>query len=311
MGTDEASLIARVRAAFAGRLGPDALDLADDAALLPAVAPGATRVVTTDAVVEGVDFDEALYPLQLAGRRAILQNVSDLSAMGAVPVGFVWSLAIPPRWLFDDRVAAFCDGAAAACAETGLLLLGGDLSSTTGPLVASITAFGDVAGAPLRRCGARVGDGIYVDRPLGASAAGLRALLAARPGPAYASWHAALPQDVRACVDAHTSPAPATTLARALVGRASSCIDVSDGLAIDLARLCAASGVGAAIAALAVASGATSDDALHGGEDFALLFTSAAPFAGALRIGTVVAGQGVTVDGAPIAPRGFDHFARS
>lgn len=315
----EADVVAAIRDAFAraGALG-DPLD--DDAATLPAQAHGAVRIVTTDAAVQGVDFDDALYPLRFAGVRAIAQNVSDVVAMGARPVAFVWALATPKEWAVDGRLQAFVEGAAAEARRARMPLLGGDLSSTTGPFVASVTAFGDVRGTAVRRGGARPGDGVYVARPLGASAAGLRALLAARAGGRFDAWLARQDGLARAAIAAHLDPRPPVEAGPLLAGRATSCIDVSDGLAIDLARVCAASGVGAVLDALddGVHPAASRDDALSGGEDFVPLFTTsdeklldaieAVCGERPVRVGRIVAGAGVVLDGRPLAPAGWDHF---
>ena len=318
---DEAAIIADVKRAFGGLVAPGAYDFADDAAMIPPVLGARSRVITTDVVVEGVDFDRALYPSVYAGFRALAQNLSDVAAMGAFPIGFVWSLAIPPAWLDDAALplADFVRGAAILAKLRTVPLFGGDLSSTSGPLVCSITAWGDVDGVPVRRAGANAGDDVYASAPLGASARGLAILRAApprdRPGPvdlrAFEAWLRALPGDEARCVRAHLSPLPAD--GREMAGVATACIDVSDGLALDAHRLARASGVRIDLDALddAVAPGAARDDALFGGEDYALLFTvPKGARAEGLRIGRVVDGEGVWDRGARVIPRGFDHFAR-
>lgn len=313
----ERDLIARIAAGFAGQLLDGARGFVDDGARLPAVPEGNTRVVTTDAVVEGVDFRLDWGGPESAGHRALLQNLSDLSAMGARPVAFTWALALPRDWLDDaGRLDGFVRGAAALAAREGILLAGGDLSSTDGPFVAAITALGDVSGPPLGRAGARAGDGLFVAGPLGASRVGLRALIDARDDARARRahlWHA----DVD------------LTFGRRLVGRARAAMDLSDGLGPDLARLCRASGVGARLTSLVDAcahtdAGAVSlDDALTGGEDYHLLFVLAegddgADLPSAIRIGTITEDVSIALihDGETRVidaddPAFFDHTARA
>jgi thiamine-monophosphate kinase len=206
-------------------------------------------------------------------------------------------------------VVRFAEGAARAAALHACPLLGGDLSRTDGPLVCAVTMFGDVHGARHTRGGAKAGDVVWLSRKTGASAAGLRALQAGlRPQDAQGPHALAL--------RAHLTPTPELPLGQALVGIASACMDVSDGLLLDLSRLAAASGVAINLTgldeAIDVAAGATAADAYGGGEDWALLFTTAAataPSAGAIRLGEVMAGTGLWRGGQALAPQGWDHFA--
>ncbi|MBI1945917.1 MAG: thiamine-phosphate kinase [Deltaproteobacteria bacterium] len=309
----EESLVEAIKGLFF--VAPGALDLKDDAALLPHV-PGRQRVVTTDVVVEGVDFDRALYPVLYAGTRAMLQNLSDVGAMGGAPLGFVWSLAIPSSWGEHD-VLDFARGAAVPAKLARCALYGGDLSRIDGPMVCSITAFGDVEGAPLLRSGARPGDDVWLSSPLGASAAGLRRLRQGdaprEPGP-FRAWLAALPELEARAVRAHLHPVLPD--GARLVGHANACMDVSDGLSLDAHRLAHASRVRLELDALdaAVDPAATREDALAGGEDWALLFTArGAPPIEAVRIGRVAQATsddevGVWVEGQRLAPRGWEHF---
>jgi thiamine-monophosphate kinase len=310
----EAEIVEVIKGAFGSLVAPGAYELADDAAMIPPVIGHRARVVTTDVVVEGVDFDLGLYPAMYAGYRALAQNISDLSAMGAFPVGFVWSLAIPPPWLERERIAELARGAAVLAKLRMAPLFGGDLSATSGPLVVSITAFGDVEGVPIRRAGARPGDFLWLSGPVGGAAAGLRVLRERqRAGPSpepFEAWLRSLPDALASAVRAHVMPLPGDP---AVLASASAAMDVSDGLAIDANRLAAASRVRLELEDLdsALAPAATHEDALHGGEDYALLFT-APPSArvDGLRVGRVVEGEGVWQRGARVEAAGHDHFAR-
>ncbi len=321
-GVDEDDVVAAIRAAFADA---GARGEAEDADAWRVDHLLATHT-TTDVVVEGVDFDRALYPLSFAGHRAVAQNLSDLYAVDAEPVGFVWSLAVPvdpdpttgrPRWSLDD-VVAFARGAARLAGAVGCPLLGGDLSSTTGPMVCSITCFGRAAGLAVARSGAKPGQGVWLTRRLGASARGLRLLQAARVGAddgVFFRWLRGLPPPEQRAVRAHVEPMPLHGL-ECLTDYAVAAIDVSDGLARDAARLARTSGVAIELDRLAdavdVAAGASVDDALHGGEDWALLFAVPDGLTppGCVRVGRVLAGQGLSAGGDPVVGRGYDHFRR-
>lgn len=316
---NEERVLEVLRKQFEGCLGDT---FADDGAALPAPPDGFERVVTADVVVEHVHFSFALSPPASAGYRAILQNVSDLAAMAATPVGFVWTLAIPARHIDDEGLSAtllqFLEGAAAAARQDHLKLYGGDLSSTKGPLTCSVTAFGDAPAARPLRGGASAGDRIFVGRTLGASAAGLRQLL---ESPSHRP-----PEGPLLC--AHERPLAQVALGHAVGKLATALMDVSDGLSLDLHRMLAASGVGARLRPdwqRCVSPGATAADALFGGEDYALLMTlpssiddatiaslsdSAGHGGELIEIGTIeadVVGV-VTHDGEPIENRGYDHF---
>lgn len=273
--------------------------------------------VHTDLAVEGVDFDRALYPLRWAGHRALAQNLTDLFAVDAEPVAFAWSLAIPESWTLED-VEAFSRGAAHLAAAAACPLLGGDLSSTPGPFACSITCFGRAAGLALSRSGARPGQGVWLTRPCGASGRGLRLVQQAHVGDdeaAYVRWLQSLSAVDRRAVVAHVEPTPFHHLEQ-LSDFAVAAIDVSDGLARDALRLARTSRVAidldAVDAAVDHAAGATVDDALHGGEDGALLFAVPDGLVppGCVRIGRVLAGQGVSIAGKPVSGVGYDHFRR-
>ncbi len=260
-------------------IAPGAHDFLDDGAELPACPSGFTRVVSMDAFQEDHDFKLGLGPLDSAGYRAIVQNLSDMAAMGAEPVGFMWSLEVPNSWL-DGYLKEFCEGALKACQRYGLGFYGGDLSASFDKFRLAITIFGDVAGKPLNRRGAKPGDKIYVSRALGDAA--------------EAGYHSIY-------------PVPELELGQKLVGHATACMDISDGLGKDLHRICKASGVGASLHTVPIATGASLEQALYGGEDYALLFTAPnSPWG--IEIGEVVMGSGVTLNDHELAEKGYDHF---
>ncbi len=311
----EFDLIARIRAR-AGTRGDVVLGIGDDAALL-AIPPGTELVVTADTLNAGVHFFPDVAPADL-GWKALAVNLSDLAAMGARPAWCTLSLSLPqadPAWI-EGFLDGFCDLAA----RHGIALVGGD--TTRGPLSVSITAMGQVeAGHALRRDGARVGDEIWVTGTPGDAAAALQALLSG----------AAVDRALRARLD---RPTPRVEAGRGLLGVASACVDISDGLLADLGHLCRRSGVGAQVQLeqLPVSRALAGFRPqlrwawqAGGGDDYELCFTAAPQradevqaaldFAGVpgARIGRIVAGQGVQAldaAGAPWqAPRvGYDHF---
>ena len=233
----EDSLIARYFRPMA--TDPGAFNLDDDAAALKP--SGGDIVVTTDAIVEGVHFLPDDPPDTLA-RKALRVNLSDLAAKGATPAGFVLTLAL--RNADEGWLSPFAKALGEDAAEFGCPLLGGDTVSTPGPLMVSITAFGRVApGRMVHRSGAKPGDRVVVTGTIGDAALGLDVL----KGGAVA---AALVGDAAVremLAGRYRVPQPRNALAKAVRDHASAAMDVSDGLAGDLAKLCAASGVSAAI----------------------------------------------------------------
>ncbi len=332
LGEDE--LIEAIRRVVSDDHPGVVLGIGDDAAL---VAPGAGEaVLTTDMLVEGVHFERGSIPPRDLGAKAIVVNVSDVAAMAGSPRYALVSLALPPE-VDAAWVVELAAGMRAACDEHAMALVGGDTNRA--PVVTiSVTVVGEVApGRAVRRSGARVGDAIVVTGELGGAAGGL-ALSRAHP----ARIAAALSEPWgRALADALARPVARVGEARTLAeAGATAMMDLSDGLAKDLARLCRASGVGARVelarvpvtAALREGAGTLGVDplalALGGGEDYELLATlppgSVAAARGALRerfgvplaeIGTVVEGAGVVAVDAqgresPLEPVGWDHFAR-
>jgi thiamine-monophosphate kinase len=233
MASGEDDLIARYFRPLA--TDPGALGLVDDAALLKS--SGDDLVVTTDAIVEGVHFLAGDPPDTIA-RKALRVNLSDLAAKGAVPAGFVLTLAlqdVKEQWLAPFARALGEDAAAFNCP-----VLGGDTVSTPGPLMISITAFGRVPpGQMVRRTDAQPGDLIAVTGTIGDAAMGLQALKGKSDG---------LDPPARDfLIQRYRVPQPRNALAIAIRDHASAAMDVSDGLAGDLTKLCAASGVSAAV----------------------------------------------------------------
>jgi thiamine-monophosphate kinase len=294
------------------------LGVGDDAALLE-VPPGRVLVAATDTLVEGRHFLPDAPP-DSVGHQALAVNLSDLAAMGADPAWVLLSLSLPAAdeaWL-----EGFAAGLFALAAQHGVALVGGD--TVRGPRVVTVTALGLVEPAlALRRSGARAGDLLYVSGWPGEAAAGLEAL---RRGAALG------PGD--ALVRRLRHAEPRLELGRALRGRASAAMDVSDGLLGDLAKLCEASGVGARLdlerlpvspeLARRLPPAECERLVLAGGDDYELLFTLPAAEAAAIeavlapacrvhRIGRIEAGRGVRClrGGRPVsvAAGGYDHFA--
>ena len=316
----EFELIERYFAAVGARRPDVVLGVGDDAALL-SVPPGQELVACTDTLVAGRHFPEGFEAADI-GWRALAVNLSDLAAMGAEPRWATLALTLPA--LDEDWLEAFTQGFAALALQHGVALVGGD--TTRGPLTLTVQAMGTVpAGRAIRRRGAQPGDLLYVTGWPGDAAAGLALLQGTLAG--TGANRAALELKFR-------RPEPRVAFGQRLVGVASACIDVSDGLAADLGRLVAASQVGAIVRAaelplsralFALAGEARARDyALGGGDDYELLFSvppgaratlaramSAAGAPACHCIGEVISGRGVRVVGEkgdlPV-PRGWDHF---
>jgi thiamine-monophosphate kinase len=311
MASGEDSLIARYFRPLA--TDPGAFGLVDDAAILQAA--GDEIVVTTDAIVEGVHFlsDD---PPDTVARKALRVNLSDLAAKGAAPAGFVLTLAL--RAADDAWLAPFARALGEDAGLFGCPLLGGDTVSTPGPVMISITAFGRVPpGRMVHRSGARPGDRLVVTGTIGDAALGLDILKRGTEAAAFAGDAAAREM----LVGRYRVPQPRSALAQAVRDHAHAAMDVSDGLAGDLAKLCAASGVSAVIDAQSIplstaaagllTRGTVGIEAIvSGGDDYEIL--CAIPEAGleafardAGLAGVAVAPIGTVIAG-PSAPRFLD-----
>ncbi|MCC4272693.1 thiamine-phosphate kinase [Marinobacter nauticus] len=311
----EFELIRRYFQPLADGTGQDQLLLGpgDDCAI-QRVSPGLDLVFSVDTLVEGVHFPSDYSPDYL-GWRALAVAVSDLAAMGASPVCFTLALTLPDAnqgWL-----KPFSAGLARASKAFGIALAGGD--TTRGPLTISIQVHGTVeSGRALYRSGAKPGDLICVSGTLGAAGAALDYLAAAAPSP-----------DQLALLSRYHFPEPRLSLGQQLAGRASSAIDISDGLLADLGHILDASGAGARIdtgripmmAELVALKGENARNlALGAGDDYELCITIPPETFGTLDasvaceltvIGEITSEPGLQLSG-PVSGviQGYEHFGR-
>ncbi len=336
MGQSERALLGIIRRRAAGTRarGELRIGIGDDAAVLR-LRRGEELVVTTDFSLEDVHFRRGWHPPEAVGHKCLARGLSDIAAMGGRPVAVFLSLAVP-RTFTGSRAGAkswverFYDGLLALSERYNVPLAGGDLAQVPGLVTegggpkaaADIVVLGAVEqGRALLRSGARAGDALYVTGRLGGAAAELRAL-EANPR----RFRRVLEGD--AAGHPHFFPEPRIQAGRKLVNRgwATAGIDVSDGLSVDLLHLCEESGVGAEVdgAALPLGAGATLEDALHGGDDYELLFTAGAEARVPARLGGVALhriGRMVRKrKGRPVMelllgqerralePRGWEHF---
>ena len=326
MGADELGEFERIRRFFAPLAGPGGLGLVDDAAIVDC-SPGRRLVVTADAIVAGVHYLPE-DPPELVARKLLRVNLSDLAAMGARPLHYVLTTALPaelgPEWL-----ARFAEGLAEDQRRYGIDLLGGDSVGTRGPAVLSLTAIGEVAaGQEIRRSGAQPGDLVWVSGTIGDAFLGLDLLRGAYPDLA--------PEHRDYLVRRFRLPEPRTELGPRLSGIARAMIDVSDGLLADLAHICETSRVAAIVELdllpLSPAARAIVDDnpdirarLAAAGDDYELLFAAPADAAEAIatlsprlgvpvtRIGRIDIGTGVRLLNAdghqiPLEVTGYRHF---
>jgi len=250
--------------------------IGDDCAVIPSPT-GCDLLLKADLSIEGVHFTRDSNPEEI-GARAVARSLSDIAAMGGTPLYCLVSMALAP-WTDERWIDGFYRGVYKLLRKAKASLAGGDISHA-GQFICDVILCGEAAkGKALLRSGARVGDVLYVSGPLG-------------------GW-----RNKRVIV-------PRLEFGRKLVGVATACMDISDGLAIDLHRLCKASGVAAELDTVPLLKGATIDQALHDGEDYELLYTAPPRLkAPGLRIGSITKGKpgALRFEGKPLAPIGYDH----
>lgn len=251
--------------------------IGDDCAVIPA--PGGVDLLfTTDFSIEGVHFTRKSSAEQI-GYRAVARSMSDIAAMGGRPLYCLISIALAP-WTSRRWVDGLYSGIHSMLRRTKTQLAGGDISHAD-QCVCDVMICGEVEkGQALLRSGARPGDLIYVSGRLG-------------------GW-----RQRRMIV-------PRLDIGRKLIGKASACMDISDGLALDLHRLCTASGMAAMLERIPLLKGATIEQALHDGEDYELLYTAPAGVrVPGIRIGQIVKGRpgAIRLEGERISNRGYDHL---
>jgi thiamine-monophosphate kinase len=327
-GSAEDRVIARYFAPLAKH--PGAFGLGDDAAVIAPPA-GCDLVLKTDGIVAGVHFftDD---PPDTVARKALRVNLSDLAAKGARPLGFLLTLALPH--IDDAWLAPFAQGLGSDADLFGCPLFGGDTDRTPGPITISIAVFGAVPrGRMVRRAGARAGDRLVVTGTIGDAALGL--LLRRDPGRAK-SWRLA-DSEREHLATRYLVPEPRTALADLVQAQASAAMDVSDGLAGDLGKLCRASSVAGEVevARLPLSHAARTalakepalvETILTGGDDYEILAAipaaqvemfrrvSAAAGIAATEIGKILDGAGeasfVDANRKPLvlAQSSFSHF---
>jgi thiamine-monophosphate kinase len=328
-GSAEDRLIARYFRPLAKH--PGTFEFKDDAAAITPP-PGHDLVLKTDGLIEGVHFfsDD---PADSVARKALRVNLSDLAAKGATPLGFLLAIALP-KGFSEDWLADFARGLGEDAEAYKCPLLGGDTDATPGPISISISAFGTLqTGTMVRRQGAKPGDHVFVTGTIGDAALGLHVR---RDDSVATKW--GLDDAMRDhLVSRFRLPLPRNALAEAVRAHASAAMDVSDGLAADLAKLCRVSGVAADVEvervplSPAAARALAADDRLiepilTGGEDYEILcavapgsiaaFEASAARAGVpvTDIGRIVAGEApprfLDRAGRPLAFRqaGYSHF---
>jgi thiamine-monophosphate kinase len=301
---NELETLERIRRKVPAATGSDiVLGIGDDCAVFHPRGSKEDLLITTDMVIEDVHFRRSTHPAPAVGHRALARGLSDIAAMGGAPSFCLVSLALAP-WTDSKWVDRFYSGLLRLARQTGTALAGGDLAHAERVTCDVVVCGVAPKGEALRRDGARPGDQIYVSGSLGGAALGL----AKGRGRAW---------------KLHLRPIPRLPLGRFLRHRvrATAAMDLSDGLSLDLHRLCLASGVAASVEREPpVFPGASLKQALDGGDDYELLFTLRP---GALpprehrgvpltRIGTIRKGKSGRIEflGRPLAPGGYDHFRK-
>jgi thiamine-monophosphate kinase len=313
----EKALIAGIRGAVRKSKGPVVTGIGDDCAVLRPPA-GHEILVTTDLTLERVHFRREWHPPEVVGRRCLTRGLSDIAATGGQPLAVFLSLALPGK-LPQNWVDRFMKGLIALSREFKVPLAGGDTAQSPREILADIVVLGSVPkGTAVLRSGAKPGDRIYVTGELGGSSAALKEFVAGRK---------AQPKDFRR----HFHPVPRIAVGDFLRkrGLATAMIDLSDGLSTDLTHICDESRVGAEILAPEIPRARVGHPrrpvelklALHGGEDYELLFTARANARIPNRIaqvpvslvGTITRGGSIHVrdkNGSltKLKPEGWEHF---
>jgi len=294
--------------------------IGDDCAVLRLLA-GRDSLITTDFTLEGIHFRRDWHPPESVGHRCLARGLSDIAAMGGEPVAVFLSLALPCD-LPQSWVGRFARSLINLAAKHGATVAGGDTAESPDGVLADIIVVGAVPkGKAILRSGAKPGDRIYVSGELGGSAAAVARIRGGRKK--------VKPRDFAR----HFYPEPRVEVARVLREKklASAMIDISDGLSTDLAHICEESGVGAEIESPLIprayvgkpAREVDLDLALHGGEDYELLFTASQGkhvprrIAGVAisQIGVITRSRGIFVRnpkgvGYELHVRGWEHFRR-
>ena len=324
---DEMSWVERLKRQFPAT-GVVRTGIGDDAAVIQ-MPGGRDWVITTDQMVEGTHFLRRKQRPRSVGWKGLARSLSDIAAMRAIPRYALVALTVPPRH-DPNWIKQFYSGLAALAKRFKVQVVGGDFA--TGPaIVADIQVIGEVrSGKALLRSGARPAQAIYVTGTLGLSALGEKLVSRSR----LAELAKTIANKAQR---AHFYPEARIELARKLPKQVTALMDVSDGLALDLTRLCKASGVGARLFQNKIPCLALPPKlearlktsalklALHGGEDYELLFvapnTLRVPkhIAGipVTRIGVTTKGRSITLfdseqspKGKKLKPEGWDHFTR-
>ncbi len=303
----EGALIRKIRERFGAKASELQVGIGDDAAVID-IPPGHSLVFCSDLLAENTHFIRDLHPPGSIGHKAIAANVSDIAAMGGVPMHFLISLAAPGEldWTWFE---GFFHGVESACGQFDISLAGGD-SASSDHIFVDVSMIGRVrSGQAVRRSGAKAGDAIYVTGTLGSSILGLERLKAGTSNDA--------------AVKRHLYPEPRCKVGVAVADQAHAMIDVSDGLSTDLTHILEESRVSARIYKdrLPVWPGAEDHHVLHGGEEYELIIV-APDLPGIIEgvpltcIGEIIhsetENQTFLIDGtheSVLRPQGWQHFS--
>ena len=304
--------------------------IGDDCAVLE-TSGNRVLLVTTDTLIQGIHFTDQTLSPETLGWKALAVNISDIAAMGGTPRTAFLSIGLKAKSKVSF-LESFMAGFNALAEKIGIVLAGGDTVESPSLVLITITLLGDcLAEHVVYRSGARVGDDVWVTGPLGNAAGGLFLLRTKK---------SAAPSGYESLVRAHQKPMPPLDVGKALgeTGFAHAMIDISDGIAKDLGHICQESGVGAVLQEASIPMSSELLElagerqealqwALHGGEDYGLLFTAStadkekvesltAKLSGrpAVKVGTVIPGNGIFLAKkkakVPLEPGGYLHFCK-